>query len=185
LSAADVLRHLAPATALAVRGREAALRRRLADAVKSGADPRRLDEAFLQLVPFAGYARAINAFHVLREFVPAARPRRDLRTGRRGRGVRLCRRVYGASYGRLMKRMEGLHPDLAAWILEEGYGRVLSRPGLSGKERELLAVAALAALPGAGPQREAHERGARRLGATAREVREARYVAERAVRRGV
>jgi 4-carboxymuconolactone decarboxylase len=84
-----------------------------------------------------------------------------------------------------MERMEGLHPELAAWILEDGYGRVLSRPGLTGRERELLAVAALAALPGAGPQLESHERGARRLGATAAEVRSARYVAERAVRRGV
>lgn len=136
-------------------------------------------------MPFAGYARAINAFVVWRGIVPVRRPRRDRRGNRKGRGAALCRRVYGDSYARLMERMEGLHPELAAWILEDGYGRVLSRPGLTGRERELLAVAALAATPGAGPQLESHERGARRLGATAAEVRAARHFAVWAVRRGV
>jgi 4-carboxymuconolactone decarboxylase len=81
--------------------------------------------------------------------------------------------------------MEALHPELAWWILDDGYGRVLSRPGLTGRERELLAVAALAVLPGAGLQLDSHERGARRFGATAGEVAATRYEAERAVRRGV
>jgi 4-carboxymuconolactone decarboxylase len=153
--------------------------------VRDGVDVRRLDEAFLQLVPFAGYARAINAFAALRDAAPLRAPRRDARADRKGRGEKLCRRVYGSAYPRLMERMEGLHPELAAWILEDGYGRVLSRPGLSGRERELLAVAALAATPGAGPQLESHERGARRLGATAAEVEAARHLAVWAVRRGV
>ena len=157
----------------------------LAAAIRDGLDPRRADEALLQLVPFAGYARAINAFRILRELTPLRKPRRDERPGRRARGERLCRRVYGGSYARLMERLAGFHPELAAWILEDGYGRVLSRPGLSGRERELLAVAALAALPGAGSQLESHERGAWRLGATAAEVRAARYVVGLVARRGV
>ena len=68
--------------------------------------------------------------------------------------------------------MKSLHPSLWAWILRDGYGRVLSRPGLPARDRELLAVAVLAAL-GLDPQREAHVRGARRLGATPAQVAEA------------
>jgi hypothetical protein len=40
--------------------------------------------------------------------------------------------------------MEQLHPVLDAMMLEHGYGRVLSRPGLSLRLRELCVIAALA-----------------------------------------
>ena len=69
-----------------------------------------------------------------------------------------------------MRRMGAFHPDLASWILEDGYGRVLARPGLPAGERELLAVAALAAL-GLDRQLESHVRGARRLGAAPSRIR--------------
>ena len=36
-------------------------------------------------------------------------------------------------------------PDLAGWIIEEGYGKVLSRPGATLHLRELFSVAMLAA----------------------------------------
>ncbi len=62
-----------------------------------------------------------------------------------------------------------LGPELADWILEEGYGRVLSRPVLSIRERELIVVAVLAALR-LPLQLESHVRGALRVGATAAEV---------------
>lgn len=84
--------------------------------------------------------------------------------------MRLCKRIYGPTYPALMRRMSAFHPDLAAWILEDGYGRVLSRPGLPAKTRELLAVAALAAL-GLGRQLDSHLRGAKRLGASEAELR--------------
>ena len=60
---------------------------------------------------------------------------------------RCARRVYGpdlrAADGPRARR---LHPDLATWVVETGYGRVLSRPGgLGARERELVTVAVLAA----------------------------------------
>ena len=70
-----------------------------------------------------------------------------------------------------MRRLNALHPDLAVWIVRDGYGRVLSRPGLTARERELLAVAALAALGGLEKQLESHVRGARRVGASEAEIR--------------
>lgn len=65
--------------------------------------------------------------------------------------------------------MRSYHPALAVWIEEFGYGRVLARPGLSFRERELLAVAVLAALR-LEPQAESHVRGALRSGATLKDV---------------
>ena len=56
--------------------------------------------------------------------------------------------------------------------LEAAYGRVLARPGLSVRTRELLAVAALQALAQK-PQLIAHGRGALRCGADRDEVRAA------------
>jgi 4-carboxymuconolactone decarboxylase len=106
---------------------------------------------------------------VLQELAPhsarSVRARGDLRR----RGEALCRRIYGPVYDRMISRMAGYHPDLADWILADGYGRVLSRPGLSIRERELIVVAVLSALR-LPKQLESHVRGARRVGATAREV---------------
>jgi 4-carboxymuconolactone decarboxylase len=69
----------------------------------------------------------------------------------------------------MIGRMAGFHPDLADWILADGYGRVLSRPGLPIRERELIVVAVLSALK-LPKQLDSHVRGALRVGATAREV---------------
>jgi 4-carboxymuconolactone decarboxylase len=167
--AADRLQALARVSVAAALGKDRALRREILAALKAGASTARLDETLLQLVPFAGYARAINAFAVLQELAPhaprASRPRKDLRR----RGEALCRRIYGPVYDRMIARMGGFHPDLAEWILADGYGRVLSRPGLTIRERELIVVAVLSALR-LPMQLESHVRGARRVGATAKEV---------------
>ena len=57
----------------------------------------------------------------------------------------------------------------AAWIEEHAYGRVRARPGLPADRRELLAVAALAAL-GQERQLASHARGSLRVGASAAEL---------------
>lgn len=153
----------------AALGRERALRRSLKGAIDAGATPVRLDETLLQLVPFAGYARAINAFAALRELRPrASKPRRG-GGDRRKRGQALCRRIYGPVYERMIGKMGDFHPDLAAWILEDGYGKVLSRPGLTIRERELIVVAVLSALR-LPLQLESHVRGAKRVGASDTEI---------------
>ncbi|MFN2432153.1 MAG: carboxymuconolactone decarboxylase family protein [Gemmatimonadota bacterium] len=81
----------------------------------------------------------------------------------RARGEELCARVYGERYPRLRARMRELHPALDEWMVVEGYGKTLSRPGLSPAAREICAVAALAAR-GAARQLEAHLRGATAVG---------------------
>jgi 4-carboxymuconolactone decarboxylase len=48
-------------------------------------------------------------------------------------------------YDRLRVNIRALHPDLDEWMIVEGYGKVLSRPGLDLARRELCIVAACAA----------------------------------------
>ena len=81
----------------AALGRERALRREIRATLRAGVRPARLDETLLQLVPFAGFARAINAFSVLREFLPKPAPSARRRKGYRRRGVALCRRMIELS----------------------------------------------------------------------------------------
>ena len=72
--------------------------------------------------------------------------------------MRLAEKALGA----LARRSRTLHD----WILEHGYGQVLSRPGLDGRWREGLAVFLLAR-KGWRVQLRAHLRGALRLGLAA------------------
>jgi alkylhydroperoxidase/carboxymuconolactone decarboxylase family protein YurZ len=86
------------------------------------------------------------------------------------RGRALCRRIYGAHYRPMIDRMAKMHPDLARWILREGYGKVLSRRPLPARVREMLTVAILTS-QGIEMQLYFHLRGALRLGATRAGIR--------------
>jgi 4-carboxymuconolactone decarboxylase len=124
---------------------------------------------------FAGYPRAIHALEVLSEVLadrkgaPPAKP--EFPAGRAPgngyflrRGEALFAKVYGEATAPVRERIAGFHPDLMDWILADAYGKVLARPGLSLKTRELLSVALLTAL-GLPRQLSAHLRGALRAGA--------------------
>jgi alkylhydroperoxidase/carboxymuconolactone decarboxylase family protein YurZ len=58
-------------------------------------------------------------------------------------GLELCRKVYGKNYDRLCDRFIAISPEIFRWMVIEGYGKVLTRPGLTSIERELAEVAAL------------------------------------------
>jgi 4-carboxymuconolactone decarboxylase len=67
-------------------------------------------------------------------------------------------------YDRLRENVRQLHPALDEWMIVEGYGKVLSRPGLDLARRELCIVAACAAT-GQDRQLHSHLHGARNAGA--------------------
>jgi 4-carboxymuconolactone decarboxylase len=92
----------------------------------------------------------------------------DLETWRR-RGEETCAIVYGDSYEKLRENIRSLHPALDDWMIVDGYGKVLSRPGVDLKTRELCIVAACAV---SGQQRQLHSHlhGALNAGATPGEV---------------
>lgn len=133
-----------------------------------------VEEALLQAHLFLGYPATIAALDRWRALEPGA-GRAEAEGGegrdadgadRRERGERLCRRIYGdEAYGKLRRRVRRLHPALDRWMVEEGYGRVLSRPGLEVRVRELCVVAVLAAADWP-PQLHSHLRGALRVGAS-------------------
>jgi 4-carboxymuconolactone decarboxylase len=69
-------------------------------------------------------------------------------------------------YDRLRKNIRDLHPFLDDWMIVEGYGKVLSRPGLDLPRRELCIVAACAAT-GQDRQLQSHLHGSRNAGVEA------------------
>ncbi len=168
---------LALAGAATAAGRRDVMRAVLKILLRRGLDPERIREALLQTYLFAGYPRAINALAELRALLPEP-PQppvvdlgADIGEDRAwlARGQALCRRVYGTAYDRLLMAMARISPDLGRWMVVEGYGKVLSRPALDAKTRELAAVAALVTLD-VPDQLRAHLRGAFLVGASRAEI---------------
>ncbi len=133
-----------------------------------------IEEVLLQGFLFLGYPATLRALALWRAQAggPAASvaPADERRADWRARGEQVCRQVYGDAYERLRHNVAALHPDLDRWMLEEGYGKVLGRPGLGLRERELCIVALLAGMPAAARQLHSHLRGALNVGATPEEV---------------
>ena len=173
-------RFLALAAAATAAGRREPTRAVLAIALAHGVPAELLRETILQTYLFAGYPRAINALAVLHSLVPhedegVSEVDLEPRSGEiemwAADGQALCRQVYRDKYPNLLRTMARLSPDLARWMVLEGYGKVLSRPHLPPVTRELVAVAAL--IPLAVPdQLRAHLRGALYVGASEGAVRE-------------
>lgn len=152
--------------------------RRAAQAAPAAA----VEEALLQSYLFLGYPAALNAIALWREQTgrpaPAATPDDWSEWVRRGEQV--CARVYAGQYDRLRANVARLHPDLERWMVTEGYGKVLGRPGLPLALRELCIVALLAGLD-AEPQLYSHLRGALHAGASAEQVEAALRIADEAL----
>jgi 4-carboxymuconolactone decarboxylase len=176
-------RHLVYVCVLTLLGRSEDLRELFHWALERRVPLRSIRESILQAFLFAGYPRAIHAFEILAEVleergidVPPRRDRTPPRAGAsaffRRRGRSLFEEVYREDAGLVIDRIRGFHPEFMDWILEDAYGKVLSRPFLDLKTREILSTALLTALT-LPRQLTPHIRGALRAGAKPREVREA------------
>jgi len=177
----SVRRELLCEMSAAVGGGEDADLERCVERAARGVEKGELDsggveEALLQSYLFVGFPAALTAMSAWRERTgepptgaqdPLAAV--DRARAREERGEEVCRVVYGPLYGRLRQNVRRLHPDLDRWMIREGYGKVLGRPGLALAERELCIVALLAAA-GRGPQLHSHLRGALRAGARGADV---------------
>lgn len=141
------------------------------DRAREAADPIAVEEALLQSYLFLGYPAALNAIARWRERtgLPAPPSAPDDWAAWRARGEEVCARVYAGQYPKLRANVARLHPDMERWMLTEGYGKVLGRPGLGLAARELCIVALLVGQD-AEPQLYAHLRGALNVGAAAEDV---------------
>jgi 4-carboxymuconolactone decarboxylase len=129
-------------------------------------------EVILQTHLFAGYPRTINALAAVRDagLAPGVMPTEaDSIDAWPSAGVALAQTIYGAKYPALRRNIAVLHPALDAWMVEMGYGRVLSRPGLSLAERELCVLAVLCG-QNVAPQLMSHVHGALHAGASSSEI---------------
>ena len=114
----------------------------------------------MQTYLFAGFPRALNAMREWRRVSSDGRgARRKLARRREPTARRPARESMASMYDRLRENIRHLHPLLDDWMIDEGYGKVLSRPGLDLPRRELCIVAACAAT---GQDRQLHSHLARR-----------------------
>jgi 4-carboxymuconolactone decarboxylase len=159
----EATRSLVRLSAVLAGGSESAVREQLQVAATS--TPHEwIEELLLQTYLFAGFPRTLNGVREWRRLkpeVPTAKPS-DARD-QREQGEATCRRVYGPMYERLRVNIRALHPLLDEWMIDEGYGKVLSRPGLDLPRRELCIVAACAATS-QDRQLQSHFHGARNVG---------------------
>ena len=121
-----------------------------------------IEETILQTLLFAGFPKTIEALKVLREFFPVSQGSKHVSDHKQA-GEETSRIIYGKYHGKLKLVMDELHPDLTRWMIEDGYGRVLSRSGLTIQEREIAVLGSLMA-SGMIEQYRAHLRGTRYTG---------------------
>jgi len=168
------LRHLVRIAGAIAGSPEGQVRAVMSDALDS-VDPIAVEEIILQSYLFAGFPRALNAARAWRVAserpAPADDPEAQIANLDMWRemGERTCKIVYGDSYDRLRENVRQLHPALDEWMIVDGYGKVLSRPGVDLRTRELCIVAACA-VAGQLRQLHSHLHGALNAGSSANEV---------------
>ncbi len=148
-------------------GFEAACRAALAESVPSVW----VEELLLQSVLMVGWPRALIAADAWRRV--SGRAPESVEEGGdyhrhaawEARGEEVCRTIYGKNYERLRENVRALHPTLERWMLVDGYGRTIGRPGLDLSRRELCVVAQVA-VQGAERQLHSHLKGALHAGAS-------------------
>jgi 4-carboxymuconolactone decarboxylase len=163
-------------------GDENRLRARMIAARAAGVPPLWVEELLLQSFLNVGYPLALVAFGVWRSVAgpptdvgePIAHPEWERWTQR---GVEACGEVYGRTYHKLLLNLRALHPAIEPLVVVDAYGKILGRPGLDSKRRELCTLAAIA-MQNAPRQLHAHLRGALNTGSTREEVDEVIAIVE-------
>lgn len=85
-------------------------------------------------------------------------------------GWEKLREIDGHAGEKVIASLQDVCPDLARFVIEFGFGDVISRPGLDLKSREIATVAALTALGTAAPQLAVHINAALNVGCSREEV---------------
>lgn len=148
------------------------LRATIASGFAYNTTPLSFYEALLQTYLFAGFPAALEGLSVLlsicqergMDFVPPRVSAFDEALFTK-RGQELCQQIYTNAYDKMRRNLHAISPDLAEWMIVEGYGKTLSREELPARIRELAVVAVLAVL-GWNTQLYSHLRGAMNVGAT-------------------
>ncbi len=141
------------------------------EAVSAGVDARTVSEIILQSHLFLGYPAMIEGMRLFTESaglrsgsdgLPCAYDAEQCRRWH-AEGMKKIRKLYGGQFTRLVEHINAFSPQVLTWMINDGYGRVLSRPGASFQLRELATVATLT-VTGYTNQLGAHVRGTLNLG---------------------
>ena len=172
-------RALIQVSAALASGDEGALADAFSHALDAAEDSE-VEEVLLQSYLFLGFPVALNGMADWRRLTgrpPSGASAPDYPTWEE-RGRKVCSVVYAGQYAQLRENVRDLHPDFEQWMVVEGYGKVLGRPGLALVIRELCIVVTLA-VTGASKQLYSHLRGALNVGALRADVDVALVEAER------
>jgi 4-carboxymuconolactone decarboxylase len=167
------------------RGGEEAMRQGCIECVKADVPVQWIEELLLQSYLFCGFPRTLNATREWRRIsgvaAPAVAPAPSAAAAPaesgaryeqwRAQGEATCAIVYGEFFAKLRHNIVALHPELDEWMIVEGYGKILSRPGLALRVRELCIVAACVA-GSQDRQLHSHLHGSLNAGVPANEVRQ-------------
>ncbi|MBI5660870.1 MULTISPECIES: carboxymuconolactone decarboxylase family protein [Ignavibacterium] len=102
-------------------------------------------EALLQNYLFCGFPNALfflKRYHHLTGLKP-----KNYRTDfnkLKQKGLKTSEKIYGDKLSKLISNVKRFSPELSEWLIVEGYGKVISRPKLSIKEREACIISVLA-----------------------------------------
>ena len=148
----------------------------LVKCLESGCSQIEIQEAILQVYLHDGYPSTLEGLFLMKNFLgdnydPGIGERIFMGSANlwMKKGEETCRTVYAENFDGLVSNVNALSPDLANWMIMEGYGKVLSRPGLSLKVREFISVAVLT-MRQYPRQLHSHLRGAVNAGGTVSEV---------------
>lgn len=124
-------------------------------------------EVLLQSHLFLGFPAMIEALRIAHQVCPLPQDVSDDKQSESGdhrkSGEELCSQIYREHYSSLVKFTDRLHPALTDWMIEHGYGRVLSRVPLSPQRREI-AILSILMITGYERQLMSHVRGFSNLG---------------------
>ena len=108
---------------------------------------KKIYEALLQTYLFAGFPSALISLKKFNEALSQGKKYKGYDLHKySNRGIKNCRIIYGDKFGKLISNIKTFSPEMAEWLIVEGYGKVLGRKGLTLKEREVCIVSILSAL---------------------------------------
>ncbi|TDR79662.1 carboxymuconolactone decarboxylase family protein [Paludibacterium purpuratum] len=142
-------------------------------ALNVGCTPAEIVETLIHLVGYAGFPAALNGIFAAEEVLRArgitleAPATPETEPGERyRRGWAALEKIDGAAGQRVIESLRDIAPDLGRYIVEFGFGDIYTRPGLDLTTREIVTVAALAAMGTALPQLKVHIHGLLNVGGT-------------------
>lgn len=141
-----------PFLSAAIAGRDdAAARLIMTMALDDDVSPRSIEEIILQSHLFLGFPAMIEAARIFAEVtgdggkadgLPGAYSGKDCRDWNR-QGTAKIKHIYGPAFDRLVGYINSFSPQILTWMINDGYGQVLSRPGAAFPLRELSVIATL------------------------------------------